>query len=457
MSISDQMQQLLLASIIESADDAIISKDLDGIVTSWNRAAERLFGYTAEEMIGRSIAILAVPDVPDEMPPILEQIRRGEKIDHYETRRRHKDGHVIDISLTVSPVRDAQGRIVGASKIARDISDRLSVQREKGLLAAIVDSSDDAIVSKDLNGIVTSWNGAAERLFGYTAEEMIGRPIAVLAAPDRLDEMPLILERVRRGEKVQHYETRRRHKEGRILDISLTVSPVLNAQGRIIGASKIAHDISERLRAERQVREMMHELDHRAKNVLAVAQAIVRLTKADDIAQYSSLVQGRISALARAHSQVAENKWHGASLDTLVASELEPFRAGEATLTSRGPEVLLAPTAAQAVAIVLHELATNAAKHGALSAPKGSVEVTWFLDGPEDALTLRWVESGVSGVRKPARRSFGTRVIERQIPDQLKGKARIEWAATGLRCEFEIPRSYLMPSHGEMGEPLMIV
>ena len=190
----------LLNAIVDSSDDAIISKDLTGIITSWNKGAERLFGYTAEETIGRPVTMLIPADRLDEEAKILEQLKGGERVDHFETIRVRKDGSQLNISLTISPVKDANGRIIGASKVARDISERKLVEKASALLSAIVDSSDDAIISKDLNGIITSWNKGAERLFGYTAEETIGRPVTMLIPADRLAEEVKILEQLKRGD-----------------------------------------------------------------------------------------------------------------------------------------------------------------------------------------------------------------------------------------------------------------
>ena len=152
----DEEAVFLLTAIVDSSDDAIISKDLNGIIKSWNRSAERLFGYTAAEAIGQSVATLLIPaDRQEEEPEILSRLRRrGERVDHFETKRKRKDGTLLDISLTISPVKDPKGNIVGASKIARNITERLQAQRAALLLSAIVDSSDDAIISKDLNGII---------------------------------------------------------------------------------------------------------------------------------------------------------------------------------------------------------------------------------------------------------------------------------------------------------------
>ncbi|MEP6945060.1 MAG: PAS domain S-box protein [Acidobacteriota bacterium] len=251
-----------LAAIVESSGDAIISKDLNGIITSWNAGAELLFGYTPEQAIGQSVTILIPPERFDEEPDILSRIRRGEKIDHYETIRIARDGRRIDISLNVSPVFDDAGNVIGASKIARDVTDRKLADAELAKYAAIVESSTDAIISKDLNGIITSWNKGAEAIFGYTVDEIVGRPVTILMPEDRVNEEPGILERIRRGEAVSHYETVRRRKDGSLVDISLNVSPVYDAHGKIVGASKIARDITEHNRVESAVHEseMMRRL-----------------------------------------------------------------------------------------------------------------------------------------------------------------------------------------------------
>ena len=257
-----ERDQFLLASLISSADDAIVSKNLDGIVTSWNRSAEKLFGYTAEEMIGKPIHILIPPDRPEEETQILERIRRGERIEHYETQRIRKDGRVMDIVITVSPLKDALGRIIGASKIARDITDRKRWEKAElaqSFLGALVASAEDAIVSKTLEGIVTSWNPAAERLFGYRAEEIVGKSIVILIPEGHPNEEPEILARIRRGERIEHYETKRVRKDGSLVDIALTVSPIKDLLGRIIGASKIARDITQQKQAEAREREALRQ------------------------------------------------------------------------------------------------------------------------------------------------------------------------------------------------------
>jgi PAS domain S-box-containing protein len=242
-----------LSAIVDSSDDAIVSKTLDGVITSWNAAAERVFGYTAAEAVGQNITLIIPEDRRGEEAEVLARLRLGRKLDHFETIRRTKDGRQVDISLTVSPVRDVDGRIIGASKIARDITDRKRSENTRAQLAAIVDSSDDAIVGKTLDGVITSWNRAAERIFGYTAAEAVGRHITLIIPEDRRAEEDEVLARIRVGEKVDHFDTERQTKDGRRINISLTVSPVRNASGVIIGASKIARDITDKRRSEERL------------------------------------------------------------------------------------------------------------------------------------------------------------------------------------------------------------
>jgi PAS domain S-box-containing protein len=245
----------LLAAVVESSEDAIVTKDLQGIVTSWNQGAERIFGYTREEMVGKSIVRLFPPDRIDEEQGILQRIRRGERVEHFETKRVRKDGTTIDVSVTISPLRDGSGRLVGASKIARDITERLLAERERALLAAIVASSSDAIVATDLDGTVTSWNHGAERLYGYTAEEIVGKPMAMLFPPERRSEAEEALEAVRRAGTIFRDRTQRMRKDGTRVDVAVTVSPLRAGDGTLFGISGIAQDITESQRRQTAERE----------------------------------------------------------------------------------------------------------------------------------------------------------------------------------------------------------
>jgi PAS domain S-box-containing protein len=311
-------------------------------------------------------------------------------------------------------------------------------------LASIVESCDDSIISQSLDGIITTWNKGAERLFGYTAEEAIGKPVTVLMPPERQNEELAIRERIRRGERVEHCETVRLHKNGSRVDISLTVSPLKNAQGEIVGASKIARDITDRKRSEAQLATLAHEAEHRAKNVLAKVQAMVHLSQSDTPDGLKAAIEGRIQALANVHALFVQSRWIGADLLKLVTQELSPYSQNEETRARiDGPAVLLEPDAAQCVAIILHELATNAAKYGALSTPQGRVQVKWSR-ASNGRLVLRWTETGGPLVSAPTRKGFGSRVMKMMIQGQ-KGEMRFKWRAGGLACEIAFPSVDALP------------
>jgi len=247
-------------------------------------------------------------------------------------------------------------------------------------LAAIVDSSFDAIISKDLTSIITSWNLAAERMFGYSAEEAVGQSILMLI-PDHLKgEETEIISRVRGGHRVASYETTRRRKDGALISVSLTVSPIKNANGEIVGASKIARDISAAKESERRIRLLMREVNHRVKNQFAVILSMVRETskRSSDPREFEELIRARIMALSRSHDLLVTSEWAGASLFDLIQEHLKPFGREEQILLS-GPVLTLQSNAVQNLGMAFHELGTNSSKYGALGSDDGQVEITWTI------------------------------------------------------------------------------
>jgi two-component system CheB/CheR fusion protein len=324
-----------------------------------------------------------------------------------------------------------------------------------GWLAAIVESSDDAIVSKALDGTITSWNPAAERLFGYTADEAIGRPIWILAAPDRKNEMPAILERIRRGETVEHYETVRRRKDGSLIDISLTVSPIRDEKGRIVGASKIARDISERKRAEERQRILSAELSHRVKNTLAVVQVLAERSgsRARSVAECMEAFRGRLQALAAAHNTLIASDWTGASLASLIQSTLEPHLGEGDRVSLDVQDLRLDPEVALTLALGLNELATNAAKYGALSNRTGRVALAARIEETERGQKFRliWREEKGPEVQPPAAPGFGTTMLREAIEYQHKGRVELDWRKEGLICRLTLPLAAIEGSPGSSG------
>lgn len=314
-------------------------------------------------------------------------------------------------------------------------------------LAAIVESSDDAILTKDLDGTVTSWNRGAEQLFGYRAAEIIGKPIMLLLPEDRQDEEAPILARLRRGERVRHYETVRRRKDGSLVEISLSVSPLRDANGRVIGASTIARDITERKQAEERQRLLLREMDHRMKNLFALAASLVGMSVRDAASpqELASIVQERLSALARAHAltmpkdSVAGNN-DSVRLHVLLRTILAPYEGaggGHDRLRIIGDDVILPGAAMTTIALILHELATNAAKYGALSSPSGTVAVECVAK--KDTLALIWEERGGPRSNEPREDGFGS-LLGRLASGQLGGTIEREWRPEGLRVTVTVLR-----------------
>jgi PAS domain S-box-containing protein len=314
-----------------------------------------------------------------------------------------------------------------------DITARKQAEASGAYLASIVESSDDAIVSKSLNGIINSWNKGAERLFGYAAEEVIGKSIAILIPQDRPNEEPTILERIKRGERVDHYETVRIRKDRSLIDISLSVSPIKDVEGKIVGASKIARDNTEKKKVEEVQRLLLGELQHRVKNTLATVQAIATLTLHGAPADERAKFIARLHALARAHDALAQENWERAPVRDILNRTLEPFQ--KERITASGPDVTLDSKKALALTMVLHELATNAVKYGALSNDSGNVRIDWTVREEQDAAHLKvcWEERDGPLVQAPARKGFGSRLIEASLKN-----AQTLFAPEGITCTLEV-------------------
>ena len=319
-----------MEDVIRALPAAIYTTDAAGRITFYNEAAAELWGCRPE--LGKSDFCgswkLYWPDgrpMPHDQCPMALALKEQREIRDMEVVAERPDGTRVHVIPYPTPLYDASGTLIGAVNMLIDISDRKRADIHAQRLASIVESSDDAIVSKDLNGIITSWNSGAERLFGYRAEEVIGRPITILIPEDRIDEEPEIIGRVRRGERVDHYDTVRRRKDGSLVDISLTVSPLKDANGRIVGASKIARDITERKRAQEQQKLLVHEMKHRIKNSLATVQAIATQTLNQHADERDAFI-ARLHALGNAHDLLTSDTWQTASLQAIVTQALKPFQ-----------------------------------------------------------------------------------------------------------------------------------
>lgn len=318
---AEEMQRQL-AAIVQSTDDAMFSLDVGGLVTGWNAGAERLFGWTAEAVIGRN------PWPPTNTPESVERrakALRGERIDPYESEVVAKGGRLVPVIISVSQLRDPDGSVVGAAVNIRDNTASKREQEARLRLAAVVESSSDAIISKDLTGAILSWNIGAERLYGYAYFEVLGHNISMLAPPDHIDEIPEILQRIKIGERIEHFETVRRRKDGQAVDVSVTVSPIYDSKGVIVGASAIARDISERRRTEAEIRRLNTTLERR------VAERTAELEAANkELEAFTYSVSHDLRAPLRAIHGFVQllTQRHASQLDTEARRYLDRVSAG---------------------------------------------------------------------------------------------------------------------------------
>lgn len=441
-----------LEQILQSLPAAIYTTDAAGRITFYNDAAVEMWGVRPE--LGRSEFCgsweLYWPDgtpLPHDECPMAIALRERRAIKGEEAAAARPDGTRISFLAYPTPLFDEAGQLAGAVNMLVDISGRKSMENAAQRLAAIVESSEVAIVSKDVNGIITSWNRGAERLFGYSEHEVVGKPVWILIPPGRHNEEPEILARIRRGERIEHYETVRQRKDGSLIDVSLSVSPIVNPSGKVIGASKIASDISDRRRAEQQKDLLLSEMNHRVKNLFALAGGLVNLSARDatSIPDLASDLHGRFLALSRSLAltlSVEESDSHKiATLHALIAEVTGPYRdeRSENRFVVTGPDCPLGRNAVTNVALLLHEFATNALKYGALADPSGQVRIECSDQGNEVCIT--WKEAGaVARAKESSHEGFGSRLV-RVTTSSLNGRFSRAFTSNGLEIQVIVPKA----------------
>ncbi|HSV00698.1 MAG TPA: PAS domain S-box protein [Roseiarcus sp.] len=441
--------------VLDALPAALYVTDAAGLITYYNEAAAVLWGRRPELGTNQWCGSWKLfwpdgrPMAHDECPMALA-LREKRPIRGMEAIAERPDGTRVPFIPYPTLIHDGSGTLVGAINMLVDITDRKRAEAHMQRLASIVESSDDAIVSKDLNGVIASWNSGAERVFGYTAEEIIGRPVTVLMPPDRQNEEPGILERIRRGERIDHYETVRQRKDGSLIDVSLTVSPVRDSAGVIIGASKVARDITERRRARDQQQLLLREMNHRIKNLFTLASSVVSLSAraAESPADLAASIRDRLTALARAHALTlsvpsgAVPAEDAATLHALVKAIASPYENRGSEERERvivtGADVPLSNSTVTSLALLLHEFTTNAAKYGALSTPEGRVDVLCEVAG--DKLLLKWNERGGPALGDQGSvDGFGRVLIRSAIEGQLGGTISHDWLTEGLTIRLSLP------------------
>ncbi len=444
-------------NLLETLPLAVYTTDAAGLITFYNQAAANLWGCRPE--LGKSVFCgswkLYRPDgrpLPHDECPMALTLKERRAVRDSEAIAERPDGSRVPFIAHPTPLHDQSGQFVGAINVLVDISDQKQSLR---LLAEIVNSSDDAIITKDLDGIITSWNPGAERLFGYTSIEAIGHHVTMLMPPDRYNEEPGILARLRAGERIDHYETIRRRKDGSLIDISLTVSPVKDENGIVVGASKVARNITDRRLAQERQRLLLREMAHRVKNMFALAGGVVSLSarSTQSAPELASTVNERLAALARAHSltlpdptvddSVSERT---TTLHTLLRTILSPYdvqaRDRQTRFTIQGTDLPLAGGSVTSFALLFNEFATNAAKYGSLSTSNGTVTIV--CSEQKDMLRIEWTEKGGPSTDTAVKdRGFGSTLVEATIA-QLGGKIAREWRPEGLVIDLSVDRSRCM-------------
>ena len=400
----------------------------DGTVVEANRLCLDACGFKREEVIGKKFWDCGWWNRSPELMEMVREATRqaaGGSTFRRESTYFLANGAQRVVDLILSPVKDDSGKVLFIAPTGTDITDRKLAEADKARLAAIVESSDDAIISKDLNSIIMTWNAGATRLFGYTAEEAIGRPITMLMPPERIDEEPSILDRIRRGERIDHYETVRCRKDGTLIDISLTVSPLVDKHGKIVGASKIAHDITSRkqvertlLEPDRQKNEFLATLAHELRNPLAPIRNslnILRLTNAESPAaqRVQEMMERQVNhmvrlvddllEIARITTGKIELRLEPVEIASVVHTAVDTSRplidAGRHHLiTKLPPEPLTVEADPMRLSQVISNLLNNAAKY---TQPGGQIWLTVSRDAGQAVISVRDTGIGISAELLP--------------------------------------------------------
>jgi PAS domain S-box-containing protein len=424
------------AALIESSDDGIVAKDLEGTVISWNPAAERLFGWTEAEMVGQSIRRLLPPDRQDEEDSILTRIRSGEKIGQFLTERLHKDGHRIQVEVSISPVRDAGGNIVGASKIVRDASERVEAERKlresEERFRMLAESISQFAWIADADGRIFWYN---QRWQDYTGLSNFDPPDHAGTRVVHPDHVERVFARYSEAiEQGADYEDTfpLRSKEGEYRWFLSRAKPIRNRAGAIIRWFGTNTDITEQREQAEQIQLLLREVNHRSKNMLAKVQALARSSIGGNPALVKRFEE-RVSSLAVNQDILVRREWREVPVEELVRLQLGFVENGAERVTTEGIDCALNPRAAEIIGMALHELATNSIKYGALSVAEGSVAVEWDCD--DTYFRLSWRERGGPPVTKPRRRGFGTTLIERIPATSLNAQVRHDFDKAGVLWE----------------------
>lgn len=447
--------------------------DAHGTILQYNKRAAEIWGrvpkpgQTHEEFSGGG-RFFDLDGNPLPRSMLSEVLATGVAVRDVERLVRRDDGTTIYVSINIDPLRNARGELVGAVNCFMDITERkrtddaLEQSRLRGLeqeqrLAATYEHVAIGISEVAPDGRFLRVNEAICTITGYSREELLSSRLfdKTFAADIDLDREGF---RQQVSGELEFYSAEKRfnHKDGRVIWMSVSSSPVRDANGRLLYVVRVVQDITERKAAERRQKLLIDELNHRVKNTLARVQSLAAQTArgAASPEEFRERFEGRLIALSRAHDQLTMHHWENGDLRALIAESVAPYADG-ARVVLRGEEVELGPRAVLTLAMAFHELTTNAAKYGALASPDGRIEIGWQRSAAEGEtpaqLRIDWVEKGGPAVVVPERRGFGSRMIEGSIAAELGGSAKMVFAPDGLRCEIEVPLAAAKSGETEVG------
>lgn len=431
-------------SIVTHSFDAIISKDLTGTVLSWNEAAHRIFGWSPEEMIGRSIETIIPPGRLHEEQHILQRIRAGEIVPKFETMRVRKDGSIFPVAITISPLVDETGAIIGASKIAHDttamVEMRTRLEESERQFRALANTIPQLAWIADGDGWIFWYNDRWFDYTGTTLEQMQGWGWTAVHHPDHIER---VKQRIQLSWSTgQEWEDTfpLRSRDGSYRWFLSRAKPLFGDDGKVWRWFGTNTDITEQRDREQQIDLLMREIAHRAKNMISIIQAIV--TRTTDKEASAKLV-ARLGALARNQDLLTHRNWRGVTIGDLIVSQLAAVDdlIGTRIVLEGELDTMLSPPAAEAIGLAIHELTTNATKYGALSSNEGKLQISCETSHEQSGKTFRlsWRETGGPPVTAPQKAGFGTVMIERNPRFALNAVVECRFDPSGFVWTLEAP------------------
>jgi two-component system, chemotaxis family, CheB/CheR fusion protein len=431
-----------LQNLMDNTEIAIVFLDQDLRIKNFTSAIANIFPLRDGDR-GRPLLQIVSRLIDADVAGDLGKVQRTLGAVEREVRIKQADA-ISTWLMRMRPYRTVDNRIDGVVVTFVDINAMVLANAERERFAALARASGDAILGLSLDGVVETWSPGAERLLGYTSKEMIGRNFSILAPEGYANEQRAILEQIRRGEEIAPIDSLSRRKDGSLVHVTLRATPILSPKKVPIGISETMRDISERVKAEKHSHFLTHELAHRSKNLLALVFATMKQTaqQSTSIEDFEKRCEDRLRAVSQAQDLLLASDWKGAAVADVVRASLKPFMADETCLEMHGPDVELNTGAVHTFSLVLHELATNASKFGALTKPEGKIVVDWQLDAGESnsgRFRMSWREIGGPVVAPPKQTGFGHDVVAEMPKHELAGEVTLEYLPGGLFWSVDVP------------------